>query len=155
MYIINTVTFRLYRYTCINIEYINHIGIPPEKRDVLLANCAKRYVPRKLLLLKRKRGRMDLDVPQDMILICPNVFIVVFVKKLVQSTLSSRYPNVVLNKKKRNVRKLTNIVPQGPNFEFSSETHEEMLYNKEKLLNNGDKWESEIASNIHADHLYR
>lgn len=44
---------------------------------------------------------------------------------------------------------------QGPNFEFSTETHEEMLYNKEKLLNNGDKWESEIASNIHADHLYR
>lgn len=46
-------------------------------------------------------------------------------------------------------------IVEGPNFEFSSETHEEMLYNKEKLLNNGDKWESEIASNIHADHLYR
>lgn len=44
---------------------------------------------------------------------------------------------------------------QGPNFEFSTETHEELLYNKEKLLDNGDKWESEIASNIHADHLYR
>lgn len=47
------------------------------------------------------------------------------------------------------------IILQGPNFEFSTETHEEMLYNKEKLLNNGDRWESEIASNIHADHLYR
>ncbi|XP_032689011.1 NADH-ubiquinone oxidoreductase subunit 8 [Odontomachus brunneus] len=46
-------------------------------------------------------------------------------------------------------------IVEGPNFEFSTETHEEMLYNKEKLLNNGDKWESEIASNIHADHLYR
>ncbi|EZA61122.1 hypothetical protein DMN91_004781 [Ooceraea biroi] len=46
-------------------------------------------------------------------------------------------------------------IVEGPNFEFSSETHEEMLYNKEKLLNNGDRWESEIASNIHADHLYR
>ncbi|XP_047344997.1 NADH-ubiquinone oxidoreductase subunit 8 [Vespa velutina] len=46
-------------------------------------------------------------------------------------------------------------IVEGPNFEFSSETHEEMLYNKEKLLNNGDKWESEIASNIYADHLYR
>jgi len=57
----------------------------------------------------------------------------------------------------RNFIKLINELYfiQGPNFEFSTETHEEMLYNKEKLLNNGDKWESEIASNIHADHLYR
>lgn len=46
-------------------------------------------------------------------------------------------------------------IVEGPNFEFSTETHEELLYNKEKLLNNGDKWESEIASNIQADHLYR
>ncbi|KAB0791537.1 hypothetical protein PPYR_03337 [Photinus pyralis] len=46
-------------------------------------------------------------------------------------------------------------IVEGPNFEFSTETHEELLYNKEKLLNNGDKWESEIASNIYADHLYR
>ncbi len=44
---------------------------------------------------------------------------------------------------------------QGPNFEFSTETHEELLYNKEKLLNNGDKWEAEIAANIQADYLYR
>lgn len=46
-------------------------------------------------------------------------------------------------------------IVEGPNFEFSTESHEELLYNKEKLLSNGDKWESEIASNIHADHLYR
>ncbi|KAK4878553.1 hypothetical protein RN001_011059 [Aquatica leii] len=46
-------------------------------------------------------------------------------------------------------------IVEGPNFEFSTETHEELLYNKEKLLFNGDKWESEIASNIYADHLYR
>ncbi|XP_041978021.1 NADH-ubiquinone oxidoreductase subunit 8 [Aricia agestis] len=46
-------------------------------------------------------------------------------------------------------------IVEGPNFEFSTETHEELLYNKEKLLANGDKWESEIASNIRADHLYR
>ncbi|XP_075215990.1 NADH dehydrogenase (ubiquinone) 23 kDa subunit [Lycorma delicatula] len=46
-------------------------------------------------------------------------------------------------------------IVEGPNFEFSTESHEELLYNKEKLLNNGDRWESEIASNIHADHLYR
>lgn len=47
------------------------------------------------------------------------------------------------------------LCPQGPNFEFSTETHEELLYNKEKLLNNGDKWEAEIAANIQADYLYR
>lgn len=46
-------------------------------------------------------------------------------------------------------------LPQGPNFEFSTETHEELLYNKEKLLNNGDRWEAEIAANIKADYLYR
>lgn len=47
------------------------------------------------------------------------------------------------------------LIFQGPNFEFSTETHEELLYNKEKLLSNGDKWEKEIATNIQADFLYR
>uniref|UniRef100_A0A673Z3S9 NADH dehydrogenase [ubiquinone] iron-sulfur protein 8, mitochondrial n=1 Tax=Salmo trutta TaxID=8032 RepID=A0A673Z3S9_SALTR len=46
-------------------------------------------------------------------------------------------------------------IVEGPNFEFATETHEELLYNKEKLLNNGDQWESEIAANIQADYLYR
>jgi len=46
-------------------------------------------------------------------------------------------------------------IVEGPNFEFSTETHEELLYNKEKLLNNGDRWEPEIAENIKADYLYR
>ncbi|XP_042206508.1 NADH-ubiquinone oxidoreductase subunit 8-like isoform X1 [Homarus americanus] len=46
-------------------------------------------------------------------------------------------------------------IVEGPNFEFTTETHEELLYNKEKLLSNGDKWEPEIAANIKADHLYR
>ena len=46
-------------------------------------------------------------------------------------------------------------IVEGPNFEFSTETHEELLYNKEKLLNNGDKWEAEITANIQADYLYR
>ncbi|XP_062249883.1 NADH:ubiquinone oxidoreductase core subunit S8b isoform X2 [Platichthys flesus] len=46
-------------------------------------------------------------------------------------------------------------IVEGPNFEFSTETHEELLYNKEKLLNNGDRWEAEIAANIQADYLYR
>ena len=44
---------------------------------------------------------------------------------------------------------------QGPNFEYSTETHEELLYNKEKLLDNGDRWEPEIAANLQADYLYR
>ncbi|XP_046380494.1 NADH-ubiquinone oxidoreductase subunit 8-like [Haliotis rufescens] len=46
-------------------------------------------------------------------------------------------------------------IVEGPNFEYSTETREELLYNKEKLLNNGDKWEAEIAANLQADYLYR
>lgn len=46
-------------------------------------------------------------------------------------------------------------VLQGPNFEYSTYTHEELLYNKEKLLSNGDRWEVAIAANIKADYLYR
>eukprot|EP01132_Coremiostelium_polycephalum_P002823 gene2823-3508_t len=46
-------------------------------------------------------------------------------------------------------------IVEGPNFEFTTETRLELLYNKEKLLANGDRWETEIASNIAADYLYR
>lgn len=46
-------------------------------------------------------------------------------------------------------------IVEGPNFEFSTETHEELLYNKEKLLANGDQWEPELAANLRADFLYR
>jgi NADH dehydrogenase (ubiquinone) Fe-S protein 8 len=35
------------------------------------------------------------------------------------------------------------------NQEFSTETREELLYNKEKLLANGDRAEAEIAANLH------
>jgi len=43
----------------------------------------------------------------------------------------------------------------GPNYEFSTETREELLYDKEKLLANGDKWERALAHNIEVEHVYR
>jgi len=46
-------------------------------------------------------------------------------------------------------------IVEGPNFEFATETREELLYNKEKLLANGDRWEREIAANLEADAPYR
>ena len=46
-------------------------------------------------------------------------------------------------------------IVEGPNFEYSTETHEEMLYNKQRLLDNGDRWEAQIAANIEADAEYR
>ena len=46
-------------------------------------------------------------------------------------------------------------IVQSPNFEFATETREELYYNKEKLLENGDRWESILASNINADKSYR
>ena len=46
-------------------------------------------------------------------------------------------------------------IVEGPNFEFSTETREELYYNKEKLLENGDKWETALAENIKADAPYR
>jgi NADH-quinone oxidoreductase subunit I len=46
-------------------------------------------------------------------------------------------------------------IVEGPNFEFSTETREELLYDKEKLLANGDRWETELAANLAADAPYR
>ena len=46
-------------------------------------------------------------------------------------------------------------IVQGPNFEFATETREELYYNKEKLLENGDRWESVLADNIKADKPFR
>ena len=46
-------------------------------------------------------------------------------------------------------------IVQGPNFEFSTETREELYYNKQKLLENGDKCETALAENINADSPFR
>ena len=46
-------------------------------------------------------------------------------------------------------------IVQGPNFEFSTETREELYYNKEKLMDNGDRWEDVLAKNIRIDKPYR
>ncbi len=46
-------------------------------------------------------------------------------------------------------------IVEGPNFEFATETREELYFSKEKLLSNGDRWEREIAANLAADAPYR
>lgn len=43
----------------------------------------------------------------------------------------------------------------APNAEYATETREELMYNKEKLLANGDKWEPEMAAAARADAPYR
>ncbi|KAI4522391.1 NADH-quinone oxidoreductase [Schizophyllum commune Loenen D] len=46
-------------------------------------------------------------------------------------------------------------IVETQNQEFATETREELLYNKEKLLSNGDRMEAEIAANLHSEHVYR
>ena len=46
-------------------------------------------------------------------------------------------------------------IVEGPNFEFAVETREELLYDKARLLANGDRWEREIVKNLELDAPYR
>lgn len=39
-------------------------------------------------------------------------------------------------------------IVEGPNFEFATFTHQELIYSKEKLLSNGDRWEVEISARL-------
>ena len=46
-------------------------------------------------------------------------------------------------------------IVEGPNIEYAVETREELYYDKERLLANGDRWEREIAKNLELDAPYR
>ena len=46
-------------------------------------------------------------------------------------------------------------IVEGPNFEFATETRAELMYNKAKLLDNGDRWEPLIAANLEREAPYR
>jgi len=46
-------------------------------------------------------------------------------------------------------------IVQGPNYEFAKETRAELLYDKQKLLENGDRWESVLSKNLRADKQFK
>ena len=104
--------------------------IQMEKKDALLANFVKQFVQLKLLPLKQNLARMDLEEPPDTILIC-----------IYCGLCQESCP--------------VDAIVQGPNFEFATETREELYYNKQKLLENGDRWEKELAHNIKVDKSFR
>jgi NADH-quinone oxidoreductase subunit I len=46
-------------------------------------------------------------------------------------------------------------IVEGPNLEYATETREELLYDKERLLANGDRWEPVLAKRLELDAPYR
>jgi NADH-quinone oxidoreductase subunit I len=46
-------------------------------------------------------------------------------------------------------------IVEGPNIEYAVETREELYFDKQRLLENGDRWEREIAKNLELDAPYR
>lgn len=46
-------------------------------------------------------------------------------------------------------------IVEGGNFEFATLSREELYYNKEKLIGNGDRWEYLLKNNIESDINYR
>jgi len=46
-------------------------------------------------------------------------------------------------------------IVEGPNLEFATETREELIYHKDKLLENGARWEPLLAKRLELDAPYR
>ena len=45
-------------------------------------------------------------------------------------------------------------IVEGPNFEFATETREELFYDKDRLLANGERWEPQLDKNLELDAPY-
>jgi NADH-quinone oxidoreductase subunit I len=46
-------------------------------------------------------------------------------------------------------------IVMGPNMEFTVETREELFFDKERLLANGERWEPIVAKMLEQDAQYR
>ncbi|MCL2469076.1 MAG: NADH-quinone oxidoreductase subunit NuoI [Alphaproteobacteria bacterium] len=42
-------------------------------------------------------------------------------------------------------------IVEGPNFEYATWSHEELIYDKARLLANGERWESLLAADLAAE----